>query len=124
MNQLANIAKVPYVMSSFSGPTLAAQPVAAQNHMLLLNIGGTDSSLLSKPWLYNDQVMAPHLMPPLAEFSFGEGKRKAAMLSSNDLAEIHARMERAPGVHCVYCFFKHEARYVRQSLEPFGTLAG
>jgi len=84
MNQLANIAKVPYVMSSFSGPTLAAQPVAAQNHMLLLNIGGTDSSLLSKPWLYSDQVMAPHLMPPLAEFSFGEGKRKAAMLSSND----------------------------------------
>jgi len=84
MNQLANIAKVPYVMSSFSGPTLAAQPVAAQNHMLLLNIGGTDSSLLSKPWLYSDQVMAPHLMPPLAEFSYGEGKRKAAMLTSND----------------------------------------
>ncbi|MFI5266441.1 MAG: ABC transporter substrate-binding protein [Chloroflexota bacterium] len=84
MNQLANIAKVPYVMSSFSGPTLAAQPVANQNHMLLLNIGGTDSSLLSKPWLYSNQVMAPHLMPPLAEFSYGEGKRKAAMLSSND----------------------------------------
>lgn len=84
MNQLANIAKVPYVISSFSGPTLAAQPVAAQNKMLLINIGGTDSSLLSKPWLYSDQIMAPHLMPPLAEYAYADGRRKAAMLSSND----------------------------------------
>jgi branched-chain amino acid transport system substrate-binding protein len=84
MNQLANIAKVPYSVASFSGPTLAAQPVAAQQHILLVNSGATDSNLLNKPWLYNNQAMAPQLMPPLADYAAGEGKRKAAMLVSND----------------------------------------
>src|SRR5438309_2333994 len=31
MNQLVNLEKVPYVLSSFAGVTLAAQPIAAQN---------------------------------------------------------------------------------------------
>ncbi len=84
MNQLANITKVPFSITSFSGSTLAAQPMAAQDHVLLVNSGATDSNLLSKPWLYNDQAMAPQLMPPLAAYAYGEGKRKVAILVSND----------------------------------------
>src|SRR5947209_9486019 len=41
MNQLVNIARVPAVLSTFSGPTLAAQPIAAQNKVVLVNSGGT-----------------------------------------------------------------------------------
>jgi branched-chain amino acid transport system substrate-binding protein len=84
MNQLVNISHVPAVISTFSGPTLAAQPIAAQNKVLLVNTGGTDVSLLNKPWLYNNQVMAPNLVPALARYSWDQGFRKAAALSSND----------------------------------------
>ncbi|MCA1644821.1 MAG: ABC transporter substrate-binding protein [Chloroflexi bacterium] len=83
MNQLVNIGKVPYVISTFSSVTLASQPIAAQNKVVLINAGGTDTSLLGKPWLYNDQVMAQDLLPPLAAFGFETGK-KAAMFTSND----------------------------------------
>jgi len=84
MNQLVNIARVPYVISSFSSPTLAAQPIAEQNKVLLINSGGTDLSLLNKPYLYNNQVMSPNLVPPLAQFAWDNGHRRAAMLSNND----------------------------------------
>jgi branched-chain amino acid transport system substrate-binding protein len=84
MNQLVNIARVPFVISTFSSVTLAAQPIAAQNSVVLVNVGGTDSTLLEKPWLYDNQVMAPHLMPPLAQLAWDEGKRNAALLTSND----------------------------------------
>jgi branched-chain amino acid transport system substrate-binding protein len=83
MNQVVNIGKVPYVISTFSSVTLASQPIAAQNKVLLINGGGTDSSLLNKPWLYNNQVMAGDLLPPLAAFGYEMGT-KAAMLTSND----------------------------------------
>lgn len=84
MNQLANIDKVPYVVSSFSSSTLAAQPTAAQNKILLMNAGGPDTSMLNKAYLFNNQVMAPSLMPPLAQYVWGQGKRKAALLTSTD----------------------------------------
>ena len=84
MNQLVNIARVPYVISSFSSPTLASQPIAEQNKVLLVNSGGTDLSLLNKPYLYNNQVMSHNLVPPLARFAWDNGHRRAAMLSNND----------------------------------------
>jgi branched-chain amino acid transport system substrate-binding protein len=84
INQLVNIGKVPFVISEFSGPTLAAQPVVAQNHVLMVNAGGTDSNLLNKPWLYDNQVMIPHLAAPLAKYAWDQGYRKLAMLVTND----------------------------------------
>jgi branched-chain amino acid transport system substrate-binding protein len=84
MNQLVNIVRVPYVISSFSSPSLASQPIAEQNKVLLVNSGGTDLSLLNKPYLYNNQVMSHNLVPPLARFAWDDGHRRAAMISNND----------------------------------------
>lgn len=84
MNHLVNIARVPFVISSFSGPTLAAQPIAQQHKVLLVNVGGTDVSLINKPFLYSNQVMAHNMVPALARVLWDLGHRTTAMLTSHD----------------------------------------
>lgn len=84
MNHLVNMASVPFVISSFSGPTLAAQPLAQQHKVLMVNVGGTDVSLINKPFLYNNQVMAHNMVPALAKALWDLGHRAAAMLTSHD----------------------------------------
>lgn len=84
MNQLVNVEQVPFVISSFSSVTLAAQPIAERNGVLMINTGGTESTLQDKPWLYTNQVLAPRLVPPLAQFAWDEGYRRAAMIYTDD----------------------------------------
>jgi len=84
MNQLVNLDKVPFVITTFTGVALTAQPVAAQNQVLLMNVGGTSNNLLDKPWLYNDQVMGEALNAPLAQHAYDKGGRTAALLTSED----------------------------------------
>jgi branched-chain amino acid transport system substrate-binding protein len=84
MNQLVNLEKVPYVLTGFAGVTLAAQPIAAQNQVVLLNIGGTSTNLLDKPWLYNDQLIGEPLNGPLAQYLLEHNIKSAAMLVSED----------------------------------------
>lgn len=84
MNQLVNLDKVPFVLTTFTGVALTAQPIAAQNGVVLMNVGGTSNNLLDKPWLYNDQVMGDALNLPLAQYSYEKGARNAALLTSED----------------------------------------
>lgn len=84
MNQLVNLEKVPFVLTGFAGVTLAAQPIAAQNQVMLLNIGGTSINLLDKPWLYNNQLIGEPLNAPLAQYLIEHGIRTAATLVSED----------------------------------------
>jgi branched-chain amino acid transport system substrate-binding protein len=84
MNQLVNLDKVPFVLSTFTGVALAAQPIALQNSVVLMNIGGTSNNLLNKPWLYNNQIMGDALNMPLAQYSYDKGARTAALLTSED----------------------------------------
>jgi branched-chain amino acid transport system substrate-binding protein len=84
MNQLVNLEKVPFVITGFAGVTLAAQPIAAQNQVVMMNIGGTSINLLDKPWLYNDQVIGESLNQPLAQYAWDHGIRTVAVLVSED----------------------------------------
>lgn len=84
MNKLATLDKVPFVISSFTAVTLAAQPMAATNKVLLINIGGTSTQLLNKPFLYNNQVMVHQVLPPAADYWWSKGCRKLATVVKND----------------------------------------
>lgn len=84
MAKLATLDKVPFVISSFTAVTLAAQPIAAANKVLLINIGGTSTQLLNKPYLYNDQVMVHQVLPPAADYWWSFGYRRLATVVTND----------------------------------------
>jgi branched-chain amino acid transport system substrate-binding protein len=85
MNQLVNLDHVPYVISGFASVLLAAQPIAAQNHVILVNTGGAGSQLVNKPWLYNIAPNPGLLDPDLASYARNTMRvSKVAMLYSDD----------------------------------------
>lgn len=84
MSQLVNVRHVPYVISGFASVLLAAQPIAAQHRVLLMNTGGSGTNLVGKSYLYNDAPNPGLLDPPLARYAYQHGARTAAMLYSED----------------------------------------
>ena len=115
MNQLVNLDKVPFAMTSFAGVGLAAQPIAAQNQVLLLNVGGTSLGLLDKPWLYNDQIIGEPLNAPLAQYAWDHGKRTAALLTSED------PFGKDNGASFVSAFTKLGGKIVESETFPLGS---
>jgi branched-chain amino acid transport system substrate-binding protein len=91
--KLITLDKVPYIISSFTGPNLAAQPIAAANKVLLINIGGVGSQLLNKPYLYNTQVLTAYSMPPMVDYFWELGLRKLATIVSNNAMGIDVRKD-------------------------------
>jgi branched-chain amino acid transport system substrate-binding protein len=85
--------KVPYIISSFTAVTLAAQPIAAANKVLILNIGGTGSQLLNKPFLYNGVIIGAYGLPPLVDYFWEMGYRKVGILVVNDAWGLDTRKD-------------------------------
>ena len=83
-NQLVNLEKVPYALMGFAAVILATYPMAVQNQVLVLNIGGISTNLLDKPWLYNNQLIGEPLNVPLAQYAREHGIRTAATLVGED----------------------------------------
>lgn len=83
-NQLVNLEKVPYALMGFAAVILATYPMAVQNQVLVLNIGGISTNLLDKPWLYNNQLIGEPLNVPLAQYAREHGIRTAAILVGED----------------------------------------
>src|ERR1017187_3759516 len=54
MRRLVEVEKVPFSLTSYSSPTLAVQPIAAQNKVVIMNGGGQSDSLADKDYLYNN----------------------------------------------------------------------
>ena len=54
MRRLVEVEKVPFSLTSYSAPTLAIQPIAVQNKVVIMNGGGQSDSLANKDYLYNN----------------------------------------------------------------------
>jgi|GEM_PF-278072 len=93
MAKLATLDKVPFVISSFTAITLAAQPYAVENKVLIINIGGTGSDLLKKPFLYNNQIIGAYGLPPLVDYFWAQGHRKLATIVTNDAFGLGTRKD-------------------------------
>jgi branched-chain amino acid transport system substrate-binding protein len=91
--KLATLDKVPYIISSFTAITLAAQPIAAANKVLIVNIGGTGSDLLKKTYLYNSQIIGAYGLPPLVDYFWEQGLRKLATIVCNDAFGLNTRKD-------------------------------
>ncbi|SCG78032.1 ABC transporter substrate-binding protein [Micromonospora inositola] len=84
MNKFANLDKTPYVITSTSAQSLAAQPIAAQRKTVLVNVGGSSPDLLNLPFLYNDAVNINAMGPALADHLYQKGYRKLAFIGTAD----------------------------------------
>lgn len=85
--KLLDVDKVPVILTSYSAPTLAIQPLAMEKHALLLNGGGVGSQLVNKPNLYNTRMLSSQTAPFIVQWATGKLKaRRVALLYWNDAA--------------------------------------
>ena len=87
MRRLVEVEKVPFTLTSYSAPTLAIQPIGAQNKVVMMNGGGQSDNLANKEYLYNNIPVVSNEVGVLADWLTKEKKFKAAvMIVANDEA--------------------------------------
>lgn len=87
VKRLISIERVPVVLSSYSAPTLAILPIAAEARVLVFNGGGVSPKLIGKENLFNTRMLANQLIPFGVEFVWDKfGARKLATIFWNDPA--------------------------------------
>ncbi len=85
--KLLGVDKVPVILTSYSAPTLAIQPLAVEKKVLLLNGGGVGSALVGKPTLFNTRMLSSQTAPFVVQWAAGRLKAKrVATLFWNDAA--------------------------------------
>src|SRR6266542_4732468 len=87
MRRLVEVENVPFTLTSYSAPTLAIQPIGAQNKVVMMNGGGQSDNLANKDYLYNNIPVVSNEVGVLADWLTKEKKFKAAvMIVANDEA--------------------------------------
>jgi branched-chain amino acid transport system substrate-binding protein len=87
MRRLVEVEKIPFTLTSYSAPTLAIQPIGAQNKVVMMNGGGQSDNLANKEYLYNNIPVVSNEVGVLAEWLTKEKKFKAAVvILANDEA--------------------------------------
>lgn len=91
MRRLVEVEKVPFTLTSYSAPTLAIQPIGAQNKVVMMNGGGQSDNLANKEYLYNNIPVVSNEVGVIADWLTKEKKFKAAVLIvANDEAGRNA----------------------------------
>jgi branched-chain amino acid transport system substrate-binding protein len=100
--KLLDVDKVPVILTSYSAPTLAIQPLAVEKKVLLLNGGGVGSVLVGKPTLYNTRMLSSQTAPFVVQWAAGRLKAKrVATIFWNDAAGqgVNAAIKAACATH-------------------------
>ncbi len=85
INKLVNIDRVPFILTSYSSPTLAILPIATEHKVLLLNGGGVSPKLVNaSPFLFHNRVLANYQALGVVDRAKEQGLKKMAMLHWND----------------------------------------
>jgi ABC-type branched-subunit amino acid transport system substrate-binding protein len=80
MRRLVEVEKVPFSLTSYSAPTLAIQPIAAQNKVVIMNGGGQSDNLANKDYLYNNIPVVSNEVGVIAEWLAKDRKLMSAVL--------------------------------------------
>ncbi len=67
--KLLNVDGATVLLSSFTAPTVAVQPMAVNQGVLMLNGGGVGSDLVGKQNLYNNRMLGAQLLPAMVAWS-------------------------------------------------------
>jgi branched-chain amino acid transport system substrate-binding protein len=87
MRRLVEVEKVPFSLTSYSAPTLAVQPIAAQHKVVLMNGGGQSDNLANRDYLYNNIPVVSNEVGVIADWLAKDKKfRSAAVIVANDEA--------------------------------------
>ncbi len=71
---------IPFLLSSFSAPTLAAQPICVNNRIVIVNGGGYSPDLANKPYLYNIRLSQSQMIPSMLGYLWEINIRKLGVI--------------------------------------------
>jgi branched-chain amino acid transport system substrate-binding protein len=91
VRKMISIDKTPYIFGSFSGCLLGAQPICADNHVVLVNGGGASPALANKPYLHNLRLHSGLVMPYGLEYMWKKGYRNLAVISYHEASGMAAK---------------------------------
>lgn len=86
LQQAISVEDVPYVLTGYSGVSLAQAPIAERNERILVNVGGASPALSNlSPWYFN-AIPLTHLQAPvLARYLVEElDEKKVALVYRDD----------------------------------------
>ncbi len=84
--KLTSVESDTVVLTSFTSVTVAVQPLATRQKVLLLNGGGAGDALIGLENLYNSRLLASQIMPGFLDYESEEtGAQKVATLFWNDV---------------------------------------
>ncbi len=83
LTRMINLYKVKAVLSSYSAPTLAAQSIAVQSDMVLINGGAWSPKLIGKQYLWNTRLSGDVIGGAILRVAYEDGGRKLAMIYRN-----------------------------------------
>lgn len=72
--------KVPFLLTSFSGISLAVQPICASKHIVMINGGAYSPSLIGKPYLYSNKILQTQTIPPMLDMLWSMNIRKIGLI--------------------------------------------
>ncbi|WP_170231572.1 ABC transporter substrate-binding protein [Pseudonocardia kunmingensis] len=85
--KLLNVDGATVLLSSFTAPTVAVQPMAVDQGVLLLNGGGVGDDLVGVANLYNNRMLGKQLLPSLVSWTAQQsGAQRVATIFWNDAA--------------------------------------
>jgi branched-chain amino acid transport system substrate-binding protein len=82
MRRLVEVEKVPLTLTSYSAPTLAIQPIGAQNKVVMMNSGGQSDYLANKDFLYNNTPVVSNEVGVIADW-LTRGKSETRLPNSS-----------------------------------------
>lgn len=88
MLRLVNVYHTPAVLTSFSAPTLAAQAIAVERGVVLINGGGWSPKLINKKYLWNTRLTGDATAKAILQVAWNDGHRKICMIYRNDPSGI------------------------------------
>jgi len=88
MSRMVSIYKVAAVLPSFSAPTLAAQAMAVESDVVLINGGGFSPQLLNKKFLWNNRLTSNLMAVAALKEAWAGGARSLCMIYRQDPSGI------------------------------------
>lgn len=88
MSRLVNLYHTPAVLSSYSAPTLAVQPIAVERNVVLINGGGWSPKLINKKQLWNTRLTGDATAKAILKVAWDDGIRKICMIYRKDPSGI------------------------------------
>ncbi len=88
VQRLVNVYKTSAILSSFSAPTVAAQAMAAELDLVLVNGGGWSPALIGKPRLWNTRMTSDVTATAILQVAWEDGARTLCMIYRQDPSGI------------------------------------